>query len=50
MSKYFDKEEFFCYNCGHVWILASDRLITAEQHWAWIKQAIKEHIELSMEE
>lgn len=49
MSKYFDKEQFCCLNCGHVWILASDRLITIEQHWAWIKQSIKEHFEISKE-
>lgn len=50
MSKYFDKEQFFCLNCGHRWILASDRPITAEQHWEWIKQSIKEHDEISKEQ
>jgi len=49
MSKYFDKEHFYCLTCGHKWILASDKVITDEQHWEWIREAIKEHNEIEKE-
>ena len=44
--KYFDKEMYTCLNCGHKWILASDKFITDEQHRIWIQEAIKQHNEI----
>ena len=47
--KYFDKEQFFCLVCGHRWTLVSDKPITNEQHWTWIREAVKEHDKIMKE-
>jgi len=46
MTNWQDKEQLYCKNCGHHWILISDEPITDEQHNEWITETIKEHKEI----
>lgn len=43
MDNWYDKEEIYCVKCNHRWVLMSDKNITDEQHYNWIKKVKKLH-------
>jgi len=46
MNQYFDTERIVCLACGHIWKLNSDKPITDEQHWNWVRDMLREHNEI----
>jgi hypothetical protein len=49
MKDWFDKESLICMNCGHVWLLVSNKLITDEQHYNWMDKVKEQHIQIMKE-
>ena len=49
MENWFDREQVYCLNCGHRWILISNKNITKEQHDIWIKAVFLHHQKIQEE-
>lgn len=47
MKNWYDIERIICLNCGHRWILRSDKLITDEQYYDWLDKVIRQHDEVN---
>lgn len=44
---YFDKHIFSCINCGHIWVLGSDKFITEKQYIKWMEEVNTHHTQIS---
>ena len=49
MKNWFDKEQLYCINCKHRWILISNKEITDEQHNIWVRTVLKHHEQIQKE-
>jgi len=49
MDSWYDKEQIYCANCKHTWILMSNRTITNEQHYMWVENVWEQHAQIKRE-
>ena len=49
LDNYEDNESLTCINCGHSWILVSNKKITQEQHELWVNKFWEQHAKIHKE-
>lgn len=49
MEDWLDRERLWCIDCGHKWILSSNKMITRQQHDIWVRAVIKHHTQIKKE-
>lgn len=43
------QEDIYCKNCGHLWVLVSNKGITNEQRRLWVENFWKQHAQIREE-